>query len=262
MIKFFRKIRLQLLSENLSAVKAGKFSKYLIYAIGEIVLVVIGILIAISFNNSNQTQIRNTNSEEKLIKLRNLIYQDSINMTRTIDFSEAQILKIEVAIDLFDQDLTQEEYLSIMQNLIIGAGPRNTPLDRSIYEEMLNSGEFSNIRDSEIKQRIAAYYSQYEHFWWIIKSYIENSELRKLQSILYEEDILRKKHIKEIVSNKSSPDGFEHFKKAISNSKNYGRFENYAFASKQLHEIMILYHNILRRSYIKGLAIDPNITNG
>ncbi len=38
MIKFFRKIRKRLLTEN-------KFSKYLIYAIGEIILVVIGILI-------------------------------------------------------------------------------------------------------------------------------------------------------------------------------------------------------------------------
>jgi len=47
MIKFFRKIRKNLLTEN-------KFSKYLIYAIGEIVLVVIGILIALSINNWNE----------------------------------------------------------------------------------------------------------------------------------------------------------------------------------------------------------------
>ncbi len=46
MIKFFSKIRQRLLSEN-------KFSKYLIYAIGEIVLVVIGILIALQINNLN-----------------------------------------------------------------------------------------------------------------------------------------------------------------------------------------------------------------
>ncbi len=47
MIKFFRKIRHKLVSEN-------KFSQYLIYAIGEITLVVIGILIALSINNWNQ----------------------------------------------------------------------------------------------------------------------------------------------------------------------------------------------------------------
>ena len=47
MIKFFRKIRQQLVTEN-------KFSKYLLYAIGEIILVVIGILIALQLNNLNE----------------------------------------------------------------------------------------------------------------------------------------------------------------------------------------------------------------
>jgi len=49
MIKFFRKIRQRMLTEN-------KISKYLIYAIGEIVLVVIGILIALQINNWNAEQ--------------------------------------------------------------------------------------------------------------------------------------------------------------------------------------------------------------
>ncbi len=47
MIKFFRKIRQKTLTEN-------KFSKYLLYAIGEIILVVIGILIALQVNNWNE----------------------------------------------------------------------------------------------------------------------------------------------------------------------------------------------------------------
>ncbi len=46
MIKFFRNIRQNLLNE-------GKTTKYLKYAIGEIVLVVIGILIALQINNWN-----------------------------------------------------------------------------------------------------------------------------------------------------------------------------------------------------------------
>ena len=49
MIKLFRKIRQRLLSEN-------KFSKYLLYAIGEVMLVVIGILIALSLNNNNENK--------------------------------------------------------------------------------------------------------------------------------------------------------------------------------------------------------------
>jgi hypothetical protein len=49
MIKFFRKIRQRLLSEN-------KFSKYLLYAIGEVVLVVIGILIALNLNTNSENK--------------------------------------------------------------------------------------------------------------------------------------------------------------------------------------------------------------
>lgn len=47
MIKFFRRVRQRLITEN-------KFSKYLIYAIGEIILVVIGILIALQVSNFNE----------------------------------------------------------------------------------------------------------------------------------------------------------------------------------------------------------------
>lgn len=56
MIKFFRKIRQNLIIEN-------KTSKYFKYAVGEIILVVIGILIALSINNWNE--IRKSNIEER-----------------------------------------------------------------------------------------------------------------------------------------------------------------------------------------------------
>ena len=54
MIKFFRKIRHNLINE-------GKTTKYLKYAIGEIVLVVIGILIALQINNWNEQRKQKLN---------------------------------------------------------------------------------------------------------------------------------------------------------------------------------------------------------
>ena len=59
MIKFFRKIRQKLLTEN-------KFNKYLIYAVGEIVLVVIGILIALGVNNWNQNRLQKIDEVKSL----------------------------------------------------------------------------------------------------------------------------------------------------------------------------------------------------
>lgn len=63
MIKFFRKIRQKLVSENM-------FRKYLFYAIGEIVLVVIGILIALQINNWNEEQKRRIEERDVLMELR------------------------------------------------------------------------------------------------------------------------------------------------------------------------------------------------
>ena len=68
MIKFFRKIRQNLLTEN-------KFSKYLLYAIGEILLVVIGILLALNINNKNQQRINNT----KVTNILKEIQQDLVS---------------------------------------------------------------------------------------------------------------------------------------------------------------------------------------
>ncbi|MGD1948015.1 MAG: DUF6090 family protein [Croceivirga sp.] len=61
MIKFFHRIRQKLLSEN-------RFSKYLLYAIGEIILVVIEILIALQINNWNDNRKDNT-SEKHLLTI-------------------------------------------------------------------------------------------------------------------------------------------------------------------------------------------------
>src|SRR5210317_1070834 len=75
MIKFFRKIRQNLLSE-------GKTGKYFKYAIGEIVLVVIGILIALQINNWNE--LRKDNFKEQVI-LKRLEKEFSSNKEQLLD---------------------------------------------------------------------------------------------------------------------------------------------------------------------------------
>ena len=93
MIKFFRKIRQKMLTEN-------KFSKYLLYAIGEIVLVVIGILIALQINNWNEYQKERKSEQLLLSEIReNLKYdlhdfESNITTLQNKSISSKMILKV------------------------------------------------------------------------------------------------------------------------------------------------------------------------
>lgn len=73
MINFFRKIRQKLLSD-------GKIWKYLTYAIGEIILVVIGILIALQINNWNENRKNRAFEIFTLKEVQNNLKNDSIQI--------------------------------------------------------------------------------------------------------------------------------------------------------------------------------------
>lgn len=78
MIKFFRRIRQRLLTEN-------KFSKYLIYAIGEIILVVIGILIALQINNWNEIRKESNAVRNVLIEIKEDLIQDKAELELSLE---------------------------------------------------------------------------------------------------------------------------------------------------------------------------------
>ena len=77
MIKFFRRIRQKLLSEN-------RFNKYLLYAIGEILLVMVGILLALQVNNWNLKRKNNQLKQTYLERIVNDIKQDTININNIL----------------------------------------------------------------------------------------------------------------------------------------------------------------------------------
>ena len=84
MINFFRKIRQDLLSK-------GKIGKYLKYAIGEIVLVVIGILIALQINNWNQLNKTKKEEKELLSLIKNAINDDLKDLENASIFVKKEI---------------------------------------------------------------------------------------------------------------------------------------------------------------------------
>jgi len=95
MIKFFRKIRQKLLSEN-------KFSKYLIYAIGEIVLVMVGILLALQVNNWNEGKKDKAEAIKILEKLQAEFETNKTELDASIHYHQQQheaAVKIEALFD-------------------------------------------------------------------------------------------------------------------------------------------------------------------
>ena len=83
MIKFFRRIRLKLIDER-------NLTRYLIYAVGEILLVIIGILIALQINNWNEW--RKDRIIEKSILLE---FEDNLDRNiALIDIATAEIIEI------------------------------------------------------------------------------------------------------------------------------------------------------------------------
>ena len=89
MIKFFRKIRQNLLSE-------GKTRKYFKYAIGEIVLVVVGIFIALSINNWNEEQKNIKKGKEILSDIRENLEYNTLRFQKDIEVEQKVINSIDI----------------------------------------------------------------------------------------------------------------------------------------------------------------------
>ena len=145
MIKFFRKIRQRLLEEN-------RMSKYLIYAIGEIVLVVIGILIALQINNWNEGNKQNKQELKQLKALKlefekNLISFDSIMLHHTSN-QRATVLLMNAKDKNYSIETLDSLFLGTIYNY-------NFDPSTGIYNSIINSGQIDLISSEPLKYKIA-----------------------------------------------------------------------------------------------------------
>ena len=149
MIKFFRKIRQKLLSEN-------RFSKYLIYAIGEIILVVIGILIALQINNWNQAK---KNSQKELYLLEQLqkeFKKDSSNIATHAWLTNLKVKDGKI-IKSFLEGKTNLRSDSLVSFLFYNGKVLLFQSHTPTYDEIISSGNLSLITSEDLKTRISNY---------------------------------------------------------------------------------------------------------
>jgi len=146
MIKFFRKIRQNLLSE-------GKTRNYLKYAVGEIILVVIGILIALSINNWNEARkIR----DKEVVFLKNIKNDLLLNLEELKDYitaRETSVNSAEFLLDMFElkKEVDQNEFNLHNLNVQIWY-PFNK--NNNTYQELINSGNLAIISNDSIKNSL------------------------------------------------------------------------------------------------------------
>ncbi len=102
MISFLRKIRKSALREN-------RFSRYLLYAIGEIALVVVGILIALQINTWNEQRKNRDAEEEYLTAIAEDLRSDIASNENIIEMARNRKTAIENILHVLNNDSTFEE---------------------------------------------------------------------------------------------------------------------------------------------------------
>ena len=155
MISFFRKIRQNLLNE-------GKTGRYIKYAIGEIVLVVLGILIALQINDWNQHRIDRNNEKVYLKRIVSEINTNNqINKRLVWSRLEKKLFGLNQAKAYAEGRLGVENPIEFINNVNYG-GISSGGYDMGgdfVYDELVNTGNMKLLTDDEVKNAVVNYYA-------------------------------------------------------------------------------------------------------
>lgn len=153
MLRFFRHIRQRLFLE-------GKVSRYLGYAIGEILLIMIGIFLALQLNNWNEERKDRLEEKDILNRIKVELEGHKANHSNRARLLPRRKQAIDRVASVFEGEPVLDD-LEFLNVLLDSAGQSiSTPSLRSrAYDELLNSGKIGLIRNTELRDLITDYYS-------------------------------------------------------------------------------------------------------
>jgi len=146
MIKFFRHIRRTLINQN-------QMGKYFKYAVGEILLVVIGILIALQINNWNE------NNKERAIEtsyLKRLLIDLEENNTlweQTLKRKEKQLAAAHIFLN-FKFSKNQDSVAKLVPHFLALGNWKDININQVTFNEMVSSGTVNIITNDSIKIKL------------------------------------------------------------------------------------------------------------
>ena len=175
MIKFFRKIRFTLMEQN-------KTSRYFKYAIGEIILVVIGILIALGINNWNNNRLNEQRNQELLVKLVNELNLNK-NRATYIDTTGRSFSYREIFTDslkkILDKGIEKKDLKFMTEGTFFYVNTFN--LNTAVYEELKNTGSLYSLGSEKLVTAIQTYYQLCERESFYNLNYSENIKALKIR---------------------------------------------------------------------------------
>ena len=164
MIKFFRKIRYDLMKKN-------KPGKYLKYALGEIILVVFGILIALQINNWNEEKRNNQKEIEILQNLALNLGTDNNQIKSITELVLNRLKEIDSTVVKLENpnSIDKAKFLRSMTNL---GFDNYFTCNSAIFDEAVSSGKISFIENKKLLEQIFSYYR-------IAKANLQDESTRK-----------------------------------------------------------------------------------
>ncbi len=153
MINFFRIIRQNLLLE-------GKTRKYFKYAIGEIILVVVGILIALSINNWNSKRLENIELHGFLRNISNNIDNDRIELNDMMKFRDSvKYFSGKILNTGSQKTISAEEFKLVFHENYNIFFDSYLEINHNGFEALKNSGFFGKIQGTKIEKFLNEYYN-------------------------------------------------------------------------------------------------------
>jgi len=155
MFRFFSKMRYKLAAEN-------RVAKYLRYAIGEILLVVIGILIALQINNWNADRMDRKKEREYLVNFLEEMKRDSVflNVFWKKDYPE-KVKGLELARQYVKYPLEIDDTAAFFSSIGKGGKLSRAAVfeESSTYQDIISTGNLKLIRNKDLQLHIIQYYT-------------------------------------------------------------------------------------------------------
>ncbi len=140
----------------------NKTTKYFKYAIGEIILVVIGILIALQINNWNESRKDNIKEHAYLVNLTKDIKADiSYNNRNIFERYDKKVEALKNGKTYYQGTYIITDTLAFLNNLGYGSvfGNVNWAFKKTTYNQLVNTGDFKIIENDSLRESILNYYN-------------------------------------------------------------------------------------------------------